>query len=68
MLNFFSGTSKVVEEDWQKAARSVGLTQAELHTLWVIYFEGRVHLSQQLQIMIGGSFNSYVVKRLKEKV
>lgn len=68
LLNFFRGTSKVVEEEWQKAARSVGLTQAELHTLWVIYFEGRASITTVANYGLWDrSTVMQVVKRLKEK-
>ncbi|MCT8138739.1 MarR family transcriptional regulator [Anaerobacillus sp. CMMVII] len=68
MLNHFRGATKVIEIDWQKAAKSVGLTQAELHTLWMIYFEGRASITT---IATNGLWDRstvmQVVKRLKEK-
>ncbi len=68
MLNHFRGASKVIEADWQSVANSVGLTQAELHTLWMVYFEGRASITT---IAKNGLWDRstvmQVVKRLKEK-
>lgn len=68
LLNYFRGVAKVIEEDWQKAARSKGLTQAEQHTLWVVFFEGRASISTIAQFGLWDrSTVMQVVKRLKEK-
>ena len=67
-MNYFRGVAKAVEEDWQKAAQSVGLTQAEQHTLWVIFFEERASISTIAKYGLWDrSTVMQVVKRLKEK-
>lgn len=68
ILNYFRGASKVMEEDWQSAAKSVGLTQAEQHTLWVIFFEGGASVSTIAKYGLWDrSTVMQVLKRLKEK-
>lgn len=68
MLNHFRGAIKVIDTDWQKAANSVGLTQAELHTLWIVYFEGRASITAIANHGLWDrSTVMQVVKRLKEK-
>ena len=68
VMNYFRGVAKAVEEDWQRAAHSVGLTQAEQHTLWVIFFEGRASVSTIAKYGLWDrSTVMQVVKRLKEK-
>lgn len=68
MLNYFRGASKVIESDWQTVANSVGLTQAELHTLWMVYFEGRASITTIANHGLWDrSTVMQVVKRLKEK-
>ncbi|RXI99551.1 MarR family transcriptional regulator [Anaerobacillus alkaliphilus] len=68
MLNHFRGASKVIEADWQNVANSVGLTQAELHTLWMVYFEERASITTIANHGLWDrSTVMQVVKRLKEK-
>ncbi|OIJ20338.1 hypothetical protein BKP45_09770 [Anaerobacillus alkalidiazotrophicus] len=68
ILNLLRGTSKVVEEDWQKVAHLAGLTQAEQHTLWIIYFEERASITKIANYGLWDrSTVMQVVKRLKEK-
>jgi MarR family transcriptional regulator, protease production regulatory protein HPr len=68
MLNHFRAASKVIDIDWQKAANLVGLTQAELHTLWIVYFDGRASITTIANHGLWDrSTVMQVVKRLKEK-
>lgn len=68
MLNHFRGASKVIDIDWQKTAQSVGLTQAELHTLWMVYFDGRASITTIANHGLWDrSTVMQVVKRLKGK-
>jgi MarR family transcriptional regulator, protease production regulatory protein HPr len=68
MLNHFRAASKVIDIDWQKAANSVGLTQAELHTLWIVYFDGRASITTIANHGLWDrSTVMQVVKRLKDK-
>lgn len=68
MLNHFRGAIKVIDGDWQKAAQSVGLTQAELHTLWVVFFEERASITTIANYGLWDrSTVMQVIKRLKDK-
>lgn len=68
ILNYFRGVAKIVEEDWQRAAKSAGLTQAEQHTLWIIFFEGGASITKIAKYGLWDrSTVMQVVKRLKEK-
>ncbi|MFC7370479.1 MarR family transcriptional regulator [Fictibacillus iocasae] len=68
MLNYMRGVYKVLEEDWQKSAKSIGLTQAEQHVLWIVHLEQEVTVSRIAQIGLWDvSTVMQVIKRLREK-
>ncbi|OLO42802.1 hypothetical protein BTR23_02030 [Alkalihalophilus pseudofirmus] len=68
MLNYFRATYKVVDEDWQKSAQEVGITQSEQHMIWIIYFEKKVSMSQIAKVGLWDlSTVMQVIKRLKTK-
>ncbi|RBW70633.1 MarR family winged helix-turn-helix transcriptional regulator [Bacillus taeanensis] len=68
LLNYLRGINKVFEEDWQKAAKKIGLTQAEQHTLWIVYLEKEVTVTRIAEIGLWDvSTVMQVLKRLKEK-
>ncbi|MEB1806492.1 MAG: MarR family transcriptional regulator [Bacillaceae bacterium] len=68
MLNYFRATYKVVEEDWQKSAQEVGITQSEQHMLWIIYFGKKVSMSYIAKVGLWDlSTVMQVIKRLKAK-
>ncbi len=68
MLNYFRATYKVIEEDWQKSAQEVGITQSEQHMLWIIYFEKKVSMSHIAKVGLWDlSTVMQVIKRLKTK-
>ncbi|MGY4690213.1 transcriptional regulator, SarA/Rot family [Salibacterium sp. K-3] len=67
-LNLFRGILKVMEEDWQKNANDLGITQAEQHILWIIYMEGRAAMSEVAAIGLWDlSTVMQIIKRLREK-
>ncbi|MFZ4452167.1 MarR family winged helix-turn-helix transcriptional regulator [Salibacterium aidingense] len=67
-LNLFRGVLKVMEEDWQKAANELGVTQAEQHILWIIYIEGQATMSQVADLGLWDlSTVMQIMKRLREK-
>ncbi|WP_245893864.1 MarR family winged helix-turn-helix transcriptional regulator [Salsuginibacillus halophilus] len=67
-LNMFRGAYKVLEEDWQRSAREIGLTLAEQHTLWIIQIEGKATMSRVAEVGLWDlSTVMQMMKRLKEK-
>lgn len=68
MMNYVRGVYKVLEEDWQKSAKALGLTQAEQHILWIVSFEQEATISRIAQLGLWDvSTVMQVIKRLKEK-
>lgn len=68
MVNFLRGSYKVLEEDWRQAAAKLGLTQAEQHTIWIIYLEEETTISRLSEIGLWDiSTVMQVIKRLKDK-
>lgn len=68
MMNYLRGVYKVLEDEWQKSAKSLGLTQAEQHILWIVSFEKEATISRIAQIGLWDvSTVMQVIKRLKEK-
>jgi MarR family protease production transcriptional regulator HPr len=68
MMNYLRGAYKILEEEWQKAARSIGLTQAEQHTIWIVSLEKEATISRIAELGLWDvSTVMQVVKRLKEK-
>lgn len=39
IINYWRGAYKVLEEDWKRSAEEQGITPAEQHVLWILYFE-----------------------------
>lgn len=37
LLNHIRAASKTVDDDWQRNAKSIGLTAAEQHILWIVH-------------------------------
>lgn len=68
MMNHFRGAYKVLEEEWQKSAREIGLTQAEQHVLWIVSLEREATITRIAELGLWDvSTVMQVVKRLKEK-
>jgi MarR family protease production transcriptional regulator HPr len=68
MMNYLRGTYKVLEEEWQKSARSIGLTQAEQHVLWIVHLEKEATISKIASIGLWDvSTVMQVITRLKQK-
>ncbi|WP_170885510.1 MarR family transcriptional regulator [Bacillus alkalicellulosilyticus] len=68
LINLLRGTYKVLDEDWQKNAQSIGLTQSEQHLLWIVYFEKKAPMSRIAEIGLWDlSTVMQVIKRLKAK-
>lgn len=68
MMNYLRGTYKVLEEEWQKSARSIGLTQAEQHVLWIVHLEKEATITKIASIGLWDvSTVMQVITRLKQK-
>ncbi|MDO6655209.1 MarR family transcriptional regulator [Anaerobacillus sp. 1_MG-2023] len=69
LMNYMRGTYKVLENEWQKNAREIGLTQAEQHVMWIVYFEEEVTITKISEIGLWDvSTVMQVLKRLKNKL
>ncbi|EIT87298.1 transcriptional regulator Hpr [Fictibacillus macauensis ZFHKF-1] len=68
MMNYLRGVYKVLEDEWQKSAKAIGLTQAEQHILWIVSFEKEATITRIAQLGLWDvSTVMQVIKRLKEK-
>jgi MarR family protease production transcriptional regulator HPr len=68
LLNYLRGAYKVLEEEWQKAAKEIGLTQAEQHILWIVFIEKEATITRVADLGLWDvSTVMQVVKRLKDK-
>lgn len=68
MINYMRGVYKVLEEDWQKSAKAIGLTQAEQHILWIVSLEEDITISKIAYYGLWDvSTVMQVIKRLKDK-
>ncbi|MCF6137801.1 MarR family transcriptional regulator [Pseudalkalibacillus berkeleyi] len=68
MMNYLRGAYKVLEEEWQKSARSIGLTQAEQHVLWIVHLEKEATITKIASIGLWDvSTVMQVITRLKQK-
>ncbi|RSL32010.1 MarR family transcriptional regulator [Salibacterium salarium] len=67
-MNLLRGVLKVMEEDWQKTAQELGITQAEQHILWILYMEDQATMSRVADIGLWDlSTVMQIIKRLREK-
>ncbi|RSL34588.1 MarR family transcriptional regulator [Salibacterium salarium] len=67
-LNLLRGILKVMEEDWQKSAQDLGITQAEQHILWILYMENQATMTKIADIGLWDlSTVMQIIKRLREK-
>jgi MarR family transcriptional regulator, protease production regulatory protein HPr len=68
MVNYMRGVYKVLEDDWQKSAKKIGLTQAEQHVLWISSLEKDITISKIANYGLWDvSTVMQVIKRLKDK-
>ncbi|WP_377888606.1 MarR family winged helix-turn-helix transcriptional regulator [Alkalihalobacillus sp. R86527] len=68
LLNYMRGTYKVLENEWQKNAKEIGLTQAEQHVMWIVYTETEVTITRISEVGLWDvSTVMQVLKRLKDK-
>lgn len=68
IINYWRGIYKVLEDDWQKAAKDLGLTTAEQHLLWILHFEKEATMTEIADIGLWDiSTVVQIVNRLKKK-
>ncbi|MBU9714711.1 MarR family transcriptional regulator [Evansella tamaricis] len=68
LLNYMRGLSKVLEEEWQNNAQTLGLTLAEQHVLWIVYSKGKISVTNVAKIGLWDrSTVMQIMKRLQDK-
>jgi MarR family protease production transcriptional regulator HPr len=68
MINHWRGMYKVLENDWQNAAKETGVTSAELHVLWILSLETCAPMSKIAELGLWDiSTVAQMVNRLKKK-
>lgn len=68
LLNYMRGTYKVLENEWQKNAKEIGLTQAEQHVMWIVFTENEATITRISEVGLWDvSTVMQVLKRLKNK-
>jgi MarR family protease production transcriptional regulator HPr len=68
MINHWRGMYKVLENDWQNAAKETGVTSADLHLLWILSLEQRAPMSKIAELGLWDiSTVAQMVKRLVKK-
>ncbi|QOR67680.1 MarR family transcriptional regulator [Cytobacillus suaedae] len=68
LINHWRGMYKALENDWQTSAKDLGLTTAEQHMLWIIYFEKEATMTRISDIGLWDiSTVVQVANRLKQK-
>ena len=59
---------KILENDWERSAQSMGITKAEQHLLWIVYSENEVTISRLSDLcLLKVSTVMQVLKRMEEK-
>ncbi len=62
------GILKVLEDEWQKNAQTLGLTLAEQHVMWIVHSEGKMSISTIARIGLWDrSTVMQIIKRLQAK-
>lgn len=68
LINHWRGMYKVLENDWQAAAKQIGVTSAELHVLWILSLEQQATMSKIAELGLWDlSTVAQMVKRLNKK-
>ncbi|UCZ54640.1 MarR family transcriptional regulator [Bacillus shivajii] len=68
LLNYIRGIGKVLEDEWQKNAQTLGLTLAEQHVMWIVHSESKVSISNIAKIGLWDrSTVMQIIKRLQAK-
>ena len=68
LLNYIRGMGKVLEEEWQKNAKTLGLTLAEQHVMWIVCSKDPISITEIAKVGLWDrSTVMQVVKRLQGK-
>lgn len=68
MINHWRGMYKVLESDWQAAAKEIGVTPAELHLLCILDFEQDATMTKLAELGLWDlSTVAQMITRLKKK-
>lgn len=68
MVNYIRGVYKVLDEEWQRSAKEIGLTQAEQHVIWIVYLEKEATITRIAEVGLWDiSTVMQIIKRLKHK-
>lgn len=69
MINHWRGMYKVLEHDWQKVAKEIGVTASELHVLWILSLEKSAPMTRIAELGLWDvSTVAQMVTRLKKKM
>ncbi|KAA0546642.1 MarR family transcriptional regulator [Bacillus sp. BGMRC 2118] len=69
MINHWRGMYKVLEHDWQKAAKEIGVTSSELHVLWIVSLEKIAPMTKIAELGLWDvSTVAQMITRLKRKM
>ncbi|MCA0172906.1 MarR family transcriptional regulator [Bacillus sp. RAR_GA_16] len=51
-MNHMRAAFKVLDKEWQMAAKDLGITQAEQHILWIVYLEKSITLTKLAELSL----------------
>lgn len=67
-FHYLRAIGKIIDEDWQKGAKKLGITQSEHHIIWILFFEKKAPMSRIAEIGLWDlSTVMQIMKRLKAK-
>jgi MarR family transcriptional regulator, protease production regulatory protein HPr len=68
LLNYLRGLGKVLEEEWQENAHTIGITSAEQHVMWIVHTKSKLSVSEIARIGLWDrSTVMQMIKRLSKK-
>lgn len=68
IMNHMRAAFKVLDKEWQMAAKDLGTTQAEQHILWIVYLEKSITLTKLAELsLLDISTVAQVLTRMTKK-
>ncbi|WP_226658890.1 MarR family winged helix-turn-helix transcriptional regulator [Pseudalkalibacillus hwajinpoensis] len=68
IMNHMRAAFKVLDKEWQLAAKDLGITQAEQHILWIVYLEKSITLTKLAEFsLLDISTVAQVIARMTKK-
>ncbi|MCA0993464.1 MarR family winged helix-turn-helix transcriptional regulator [Pseudalkalibacillus hwajinpoensis] len=68
IMNHMRAAFKVLDKEWQMAAKDLGITQAEQHILWIVYLEKSITLTKLAELsLLDISTVAQVLTRMTKK-